>query len=189
MEVVNADEFRLQLDRYLRSMRGSLFLYPTDTVYGLGCDACNEQLVARLREAKGNLERPFSVIAPSKAWVEQNCVVTTKAHEWLERLPGPYTLILGLKRRDAVAWNVSMGLETIGVRIPACWFAGVVERLRTPIVTTSANLVGGDVMQTLEDLHPRVRKAVDYAFYDGPINGRPSTLVFLESEAVRVQER
>lgn len=189
MRVVNKDEVALNEALYSRYFSRSLFVYPTDTVYGIGCNACDEALVARLREVKGQHRRPFSVIAPSVEWIKKNCVLTKEAMQWLARLPGPYTLILPLKNPDAVAWNVNMGMDSIGVRLPDCWVSEVVSKLGVPIVTTSANLVGGDVMVKLDDLHPELKSNIDFIIYEGSIRGTPSTLVYLERELAKIEER
>ncbi|NJL44358.1 MAG: Sua5/YciO/YrdC/YwlC family protein, partial [Nitrosarchaeum sp.] len=149
----------------------------------------DERAVSRLRQVKGQHHRPFSVIAPSLEWIHRNCVVSRDALDWLSRLPGPYTLILPLRNPDAVAWNVNMGVDTLGVRLPDCWIKDVVRDLEVPLVTTSANPVGGDVMVDLRDMHPQIRSGVDFVIYDGAVRGVPSTLVYLEGGLVRVEER
>ena len=54
---------------------GAIFIYPTDTIYGLGCDATNEGSVALIRNIKyKDGDKPMSIIAPSKDWVLENCV-------------------------------------------------------------------------------------------------------------------
>ncbi|MBI4020113.1 MAG: Sua5/YciO/YrdC/YwlC family protein, partial [Candidatus Aenigmarchaeota archaeon] len=52
-------------------LKGNIFAYPTDTVYGLGCDATNEESVGLVRSIK-RTSHPFSVIAPSKMWIREN---------------------------------------------------------------------------------------------------------------------
>ncbi|UCG94990.1 MAG: Sua5/YciO/YrdC/YwlC family protein, partial [archaeon] len=77
-------------------LQGSVFIHPTDTIYGLGCDATRYNSVIRIRQIKQREQKPFSVIAPSKEWILENCVV---GEADLTRLPGPYTLILKLKQK------------------------------------------------------------------------------------------
>ncbi|MFH0835140.1 MAG: L-threonylcarbamoyladenylate synthase [Candidatus Micrarchaeota archaeon] len=154
---------------------GMVFVYPTDTVYGLGCDARNPKAVARLRRIK-NKKGPLSVIAPSKAWIAESCVLTREAKAFIEKkLPGPFTVVLPLKRKKAVAKNICG--KTLGVRIPKHWVAGVVRTAGTPVVTTSANVSGGKTMRKMEDLDVRIRKEADLIFFDGPCNGKPSQIV------------
>lgn len=161
--------------KFLRDIKdGAVFIYPTDTVYGIGCDATNEKAVKRVRELKGRKVYPLSIIAPSKAWVLEHCVARP---EDLERLPGPYTLIFQAKNH-AVAQSVQMGRDTLGIRIPSHWISDVAEQLGRPLVTTSANITGGNVMQRLEDLPTELRH-VDFIIYEGEHRGTQSTRIDL----------
>jgi len=185
----NEDEYRTGKERLLRELRGCLFIYPTDTIYGIGCNALDEALVTRLREVKRRHRLPFSVIAPSKEWIRQTCVVDARAEEWLARLPGPYTLVLPLRPEAKLPEAVNLGLSSLGVRIPDAWFSSVVQELGMPLVTTSANLTGQDYMTSLEDLDPRIKRSVKHIFYLGELHGRPSTIVRLDKEELEVVER
>jgi len=69
--------------------------------------------------------------------LKKNCEVIEEAKEWLDKLPGPYTLLLKLKNKDAVAKEVMPETDALGVRIPEHWFSGVVRMLNLPVVTTS----------------------------------------------------
>lgn len=162
-------------------LRGSVFIYPTDTIYGLGCDATNGGAVRELREIKEREEKPFSVIAPSKSWILENCVVK---EDDLERLPGPYTLI-ARTRTGCVADNVNVGMETLGVRIPDHWFSQLVREIGKPVVTTSVNLAGQKFMTTLEKLDPKIKAAVDFIVYEGPLEGKPSKIINLATGNVK----
>ena len=164
---------------------GMVFVYPTDTVYGLGCDARNAKAVARLRRIKKK-KGPLSVIAPSKAWIAENCAVGKEAGAFIARkMPGSVTAILPLRRRSAVARNVcgctthasACVKQTLGVRIPKHWVAAVVRTAGTPVVTTSANVSGGKIMRKMEELDVRIRREADLIFFDGPCKSKPSQIV------------
>jgi L-threonylcarbamoyladenylate synthase len=168
--------------------KGAVFIYPTDTIYGIGCDATNEKSVARIRQIKGNNTRPFSVMVPDADWISSNCDVAEKEEEWIAKLPGPYTLVLPLTNPKAVAQNVSKS-DTLGIRIPAHWATELSKLTRLPIVSTSANLSGGMYMTSIEDLNDDVKKSVDFIIDVGEIGGRPSTLVNLTGEELKVLKR
>lgn len=186
--ILNKDEFNHQRQFYIKKLRNAVFIYPTDTIYGIGCDATNAALVKKVRSLKQAVQ-PFSVIAPSRKWVEENCKVTRKAEEWFGKLPGPYTLILGLKSKKAIAQEVNLGKGTLGIRVPAHWFCDVVKAMGVPVVTTSANRTGENFMTAIEDLSKEMKNAVDVIIYDGPIKGSPSTLVTIDDGVVRITER
>ncbi|MBU2443739.1 MAG: Sua5/YciO/YrdC/YwlC family protein, partial [Nanoarchaeota archaeon] len=61
MKVLNKDEFMNSENLMVRRLRDSIFIYPTDTIYGIGCDATNEELVNTIRIAKNRFDMPFSV--------------------------------------------------------------------------------------------------------------------------------
>lgn len=183
MRVYNEDEFRQQEDLVLKSIsEGAVYLHPTDTIYGLGCDATNSTAVKRIRQAKQQHEQPFSIIAPSKQWIAKHCVMTKEAEEWLEKLPGPYTLILKLKSKNIVAPEVLPGKDTIGVRMPDHWIQDIALALHRPLVTTSANLHGKAFMTSLDDLAPELGHKMDFALYEGRKEGKPSTIVDLTGD-------
>jgi tRNA threonylcarbamoyl adenosine modification protein (Sua5/YciO/YrdC/YwlC family) len=192
MIVLNFDEYNINRKTILKEAPNAIFIYPTDTIYGIGCNALDEKMVGKIRKLK-NSAQPFSVIVPSKEWIYNNCIVTEEAEEWVRKLPGPYTLLLKLKNKKAVAKNVhnyDMNGEVIlGVRMPNHWFLSLSYVLKLPIVTTSANVTGQNFMTSLEDLDPVLRNNVDYVFYEGPKRGTPSTIVNLAGERVQVHPR
>lgn len=190
MDIINRQELLLSKERYLHKIHaGSVFIHPTDTIYGLGCDATNPLAVSKIRQVKQRPTMPFSVIVPSKKWIYDNCVVSGEAVKWVERLPGPYTLVFKLANFYCIARQVNMGEDTIGVRIPKHWFSKVVEELEVPVISTSANISGQDFMTSLEDIDPRVASKIDFAIYEGEKIGKPSTIVKLAEEKIEIIER
>ena len=190
MEIVTKEEFLLDRIKYFKLIsQGNVFVHPTDTIYDIGCDATNESAVQRIRAVKQRTAMPFSVIAPSKKWIFENCEVSLEGERWLDRLPGPYTLIFRLKKSSAVASAVNLKSGTLGVRIPRHWMAEVVAELGFPVVSTSANITGQAYMTSAEDLDEGIRQKVDFIIYEGEKRGRPSTIVKLFEKEVEVVER
>lgn len=188
MRILNFEEFGMERQPIRDAMvRGAVFIHPTDTIYGIGCNAQDSNAVRKIRLLKGRATNPFSVIAPSLEWIYENCIVTKEAEEWLEKLPGPYTLILKLKK-NCVARSVNSGLGTLGIRIPNHWISRVVAEAEIPVVTTSVNKANEDYMTSLEDLDPAIKGGVDFMLYEGKKEGKPSKIIDL-TEAVKVIER
>ncbi len=178
------------MEKYARLVRkGAIFVHPTDTIHGLGCDATNDDAVQKIRRVKKRENQPFSVIAPSKFWVLKNCELPDYAKEWFDKLPGPYTLILKLKNKDAISKYVNPKDETLGVRIPDNWFASFVSQVGVPVITTSANVQGEEYIDDLEELHPDIRNNSQFMIYDPSNRGTPSDIVFLTSPDVRIIKR
>lgn len=190
MEVITKEVFLLEKMKYLELIKqGAVFIHPTDTIYGIGCDATNEKAAQRIRSIKRRPEMPFSVIAPSKKWILGNCEVSADGKKWLGKLPGPYTLVFRLKNRAAVAAAVISGGNTLGVRVPKHWFTDVVAELGFPVVSTSANITAQPYMTSVEDLDGSIKKQVDFIVYEGKKEARPSTIVKLFEKEVKVVKR
>ncbi|MBT3836216.1 threonylcarbamoyl-AMP synthase [Candidatus Woesearchaeota archaeon] len=182
MEVLTETELRMRFDEIVDKIKnGAVFIHPTDTIYGLGCNALDEKAVEKIRDIKKRPEAPLSVWVHSKEWIIENC----GNHKWLDELPGPYTLIMPLTNKKSVTPSVVKGKETLGVRLPNHWFSKVVAKLGFPIVTTSANKTGEPFMTKLENLDPNVEKEVSFMIYEGEKEARPSKLVNVEKEEVK----
>jgi len=161
---------------------GNIFIYPTDTVYGIGCNALNEESVLRIKEIKGrDAGKPLSVIAPSKDWIYSNLFADKGRVD--KYLPGRYTLILKKKEKGFLDY-VSSG-ETLGVRIPVHWFAGLVAKSGVPFITTSANLSGEKAAAELRDIAKEVLEKADVVINDGKLPGQPSTIVLENGEELK----
>jgi len=189
MKILSKEEFEKEKDAIRINLKENspIFIYPTDTIYGIGCNATSKEAVKKIREAKQRKENPFSVIAPSKEWIDENCIVNENAKDWVKRLPGPYTLVLKTKNQ-CVAENVAPGKDTLGIRIPDNWFSNFVSEINIPIVTTSVNKSGNDPMTSLEDLDSEIKDKVDFIVYEGEKNGKPSRIIDLTDD-VKVIER
>lgn len=188
MRVLNFDELKVEKDLILGSIiDGAVFIYPTDTIYGIGCNATLSKSVKKIRMLKGRATNPFSVIAPSVDWVNENCVVNKEVEGWLEKLPGPYTLILNLKN-NCVAKEVNPGLSTLGIRIPNHLISKIVAEAEVPVVTTSVNKSGEDYMTSLDSLDASIKNNVDFILYEGEKEGRPSKIIDL-TEKIKIIER
>ncbi len=189
-EIIKAKDYYKNKKKILNGIKnGLVFIYPTDTIYGIGCDATNDRAVTKIREAKKRDKKPFSVMAPSKEWISRNCTVNNLAKKWIKKLPGLYTLILKLKNRKAIARNVNLGSRKIGVRIPRNWSALIAKELNKPIISTSANITGETYMTSLKDLNHFVKERVDLIIYEGVKKARPSKIVDLTGEKAIVINR
>ena len=188
MRILNFEELNLEKPSIIDAIiMGAVFIHPTDTIYGIGCNAELSSAVKKVRQFKARATNPFSVIAPSLEWIHRNCIVTKDGEEWLSRLPGPYTLIFKLKK-DCVAKEVTPRLNTLGIRLPNHWIRKIAAEADVPVVTTSVNRANEDYMTSLEDLDPAIKGGIDFVLYEGKKEGMPSKIIDL-TEAVRVIER
>ncbi len=153
--------------------RGGLLGIPTETVYGLGADALNEDAVSRIFLAKGRpQDNPLIIHVPDASWLESYCRdVPPAAYRLAERFwPGPLTMIL--PRRDIVPLQTTGGLETVGVRCPNHPVTlAIIEAAGVPIAAPSGNTSGRPSPTTaahmIEDMDGRI---------DGIVDGGPCTV-------------
>ncbi len=173
MQLVSKEEYFQNQEKVLKQIKkGSLFVYPTDTTYRLGCDATNSAAVSKLRAIKKD-PRPFSIIAPSKQWIRENCHVTDDDH--LDVLPGRYSLLFDLKNKGAVARNTVKGKSVVGVRIPKHWSHDIAMLLGKPIVSCAANVVGEPYITHPGELPTSMRSKIDVCLYDKKRPGKKIT--------------
>ena len=123
--------------------RGGVIAYPTDTVYGLGCDLTNKHAIDRLYGIKGmDRSRPLAFVCPDLSDIARYALVDKQVYRVLRRfLPGPYTFILAATRE--VPKLVQMKRKNVGIRVPACEATRALAReLGRPIISTTAGRPG-----------------------------------------------
>ena len=183
--ILTKDEF-LEDKNFLKKIKkGAVFIYPTDTIYGIGCNALDDKAVSKIREIKKRDTKPFSIIAPNKDWILKNCKIKEKD---LDKIPGPYTYILKTKKQP-VSKQVNPDTNLLGIRIPKHWFSRISSKLKIPIVTTSVNISGKNHMSCLEDLEEEIKNKVDYIIYEGKKQGRPSTIIKIIGNSKEIMQR
>src|SRR5450755_4063484 len=124
---------------------GGVIAYPTDTVYGLGCDLLNKNAIERLYAIKGmDRSHPLAFVCPDLSDIARYAVVENQVYRVLRRfLPGPYTFILPATRE--VPKLVQMKRKNVGIRVPACEATRALAReLGRPIISTTAARPGED---------------------------------------------
>ena len=160
---------------------GKLVLLPTETVYGLAADAGDPQAVAAIFEAKGRPRfNPLISHVASLAQAERLAVFDDRARALAQAFwPGPLTLVLPVKDREAISDLARAGLDTTAIRIPAHPMAqAVLEAVDRPIVAPSANRSGRPSPTTFEDAVEETGAFVAAALDGGPCPvGLESTVV------------
>ncbi len=167
---------------------GGLAIYPTDTVYGLGCDPLNTEAVKRVLKAKsGKREKPLPILASSKEQVERIAFLSEKARKIAEKFwPGSLTVVL-LKRK-ALPNIVTLNLDSVGVRVPQHETAIQLIALSGGLlVGTSANRTGGKPPRTAQEAAGQIGGDVDIIIDGGPTAlGVSSTVVDLTADTPRI---
>jgi L-threonylcarbamoyladenylate synthase len=160
---------------------GGLLAFPTETVYGLGADACNGEAVARLYEAKGRPAfNPLICHVPDRAAAARLGDFDAAAMRLAEALwPGPLTLVVPKRADCGVAELATAGLPTIGVRVPNHPVAhAILTAYGKPVVAPSANRSGHISPTTAAHVLADLRGRVDLIVDGGPTPvGVESTIV------------
>jgi L-threonylcarbamoyladenylate synthase len=157
-----------------------IFIYPTDTIYGIGCDATNKKAVEKIRKIKQRDKKPFSIIAPSFEWIEQNCIINVDLKKYL---PGPYTIILKKKNPEFLS-HIS-NTDSLGIRVPNHDLTKKIQKSGVPFITTSVNLSGEEPITKISEIPKQIIDKVDFIIDKGELSGRPSTLVISGREIKR----
>ncbi len=163
--------------------RGGLVVYPTETVYGLGCDPLNIRAVERIFEVKGEREKPLPVLASDIEHVEKIAYLSEKVRRVVDRFwPGPLTLVL--PKTTILPGIVTSNLDSVGVRVPMHNIAIQLIHLSNGLlVGTSANKTGESPPRSAQEAANQIGDEVDIIIDGGPTTyGLPSTIVDLTSE-------
>jgi len=163
---------------------GGLVAFPTETVYGLGADAFNQNAVLKIFAAKKRPpDNPVIVHVSSMEMLnEVSTSVPKKAEKLIRELwPGPLTIVV--PKSQKVPSAVSAGLETVAVRMPAHNVAlGLIEHLGSPIAAPSANLSGRPSPTNARDVYEDLNGSIDMIIDAG------ETFIGVESTVIQVSE-
>ena len=163
--------------------RGGAILYPTDTVWGIGCDATNEAAVARVFEIKRRSEaKSLVLLACDLDMIAKHIKeIPNIAIDLVEVNDAPMTIIY--PGAQYLAPNVVAEDGSVGIRIPLNDFCvKLVRKLRRPLVSTSANISGEETPSCFAEISPEIVSAVDYvvpAALERDSTGRASQIIKL----------
>ncbi|MFD0939463.1 L-threonylcarbamoyladenylate synthase [Pedobacter boryungensis] len=162
---------------------GGVILYPTDTVWGLGCDATNEEAVAKINEIKGRASDKSLIVLLENDNKLQSYVteIPDVAYELIEYAENPLTIVFSGAKN--LAKNVINLDGTVGIRVVKHDFCEqLIQRFRKPIVSTSANISGQPTPKFFDEISDEVKDAVDYIVdleQENRSPKKPSTIIKL----------
>lgn len=144
--------------------KGLVILYPTDTIWGIGCDATNPEAVAKIYRIKQRSDRKSMLVliddfSRLSSFVE---IIPDSARKLIDAAEKPTTIIYpGAKN---LAGNLIAGDGSIGIRITSDPFCQrLIQFISKPIVSTSANLSAGKTPSSFREIDPGILEQVDYA--------------------------
>jgi tRNA threonylcarbamoyl adenosine modification protein (Sua5/YciO/YrdC/YwlC family) len=176
------------IDRAVEALKqGGIIVYPTDTVYGLGCDITQRAAVDRVIRIKArDPKKPMSFVCADLTHISQYANVSDFAYKILRRyLPGPYTFVLPASRDTPKILQSKQ--RTVGIRIPDHPVPlALVAELGEPLLSTSANRSSEETVADPEDLEARFAHDVDLILECGPLPVLPSSVISLVDDRVEI---
>lgn len=165
--------------------KGGLILYPTDTVWGIGCDATNEEAVQKVYNLKQREDSKALIClvandAMLERFVEQ---VPEIAYDILDLATKPTTIIYDEPK--GIVKNAIGKDNTMAIRVASDKFCQyLINKFRKPIISTSANLAGMETPNSYEEINEVIRKGVDYIvnLQHDKKNGPPSSIIKLSND-------
>ncbi len=184
--------------------RGLVIAYPTDTIYGLGCDARDARAVEKIKKIKGGRdEKPFIILISDFIMLKEYCEVSEEQMEYLKKVwgvrkipltpfikgvkSGPTTVIF--KGRKNLPEELTRGLNSLAVRLPKSEFLiKMISKAGFPIVSTSLNKTGEPPLDNVRGLEKYFTVLPDLAIDAGECaNAKPSKLIDLrDMENIKV---
>lgn len=180
---------KTDLDKAVETLRaGGVILYPTDTVWGLGCDATNAEAVEKIYKIKKRADaKAMLCLVDSIAMLDRFVdYVPEAAEQLIEVAVNPLTIIYD--KPEGVAENLCAPDGSLGIRITGEAFsAALCRRLRRPIVSTSANISGAKTPQIFTEIAHEIVDAADYVVEfrrDDTSRSRPSNIIKVSGQNI-----
>ena len=174
--------FNTDIEACLRVLEsGGLILYPTDTIWGIGCDATNEAAVEKIFALKKRIETKALIvlIADERSLLQYVASPHIEVFDYIQGVSKPTTIIY--ENAIGLASNLLAEDGSVGIRICADEFCKhLIKRFRKPIVSTSANVSGFPPPKVFSDIDIAVKEGVDYVVHyrqDDTIPVEPSAVV------------
>ena len=165
---------------------GGIILYPTDTVWGIGCDATNEEAVAKIYALKKRTESQTMIVLMNSDRMIHHVFKEVPEVAWqiIECAEKPTTLVLDNPKN--VASNLIAKDKSLGMRLikePFCY--KLLERFKRPLVSTSANISGQPTPKSFKEISPEIIKGVDYVvnLHHEKIAQNPSAIIKLTNDS------
>lgn len=167
--------------------QGGVIIYPTDTVYGIGCDIFNREALERVFAIKQDAgTKLFSFVCPDLKDIAKYAKVSDYAYRAMKHLlPGPYTFILPAARE--VPKKLWTKRQTVGIRIPSHKVAQTLAKeLGNPIISTSVTNRKGEVLFDPLEIKTIFNNQIDLMLSSGSLQGQPSSIIDLSAETPEI---
>lgn len=167
---------------------GNIGIFPTDTVYGIGCDALNITALKKLYKVKKrNFKKPINILISNKNMLNKYVKNINSIEQKLidNFWPGDLTIIFN--KSNIVPDLLTSGLETIGIRMPDNKIClEIIEKLGKPIAMSSANISDNAPDSSLEEILEDFNNKVHFIINSGIIYNKPSTIVRIDNNEIKI---
>lgn len=160
-----------------------IYIFPTDTVYGIGCSIEDLDSVRKIREIKKrDRNKPFQILCANMQQVEELVADYNEGKQFIPYLPGALTIVF--KKSDKVADEITSGLDSVGIRIPNHPELLAFMEVHGPLVATSLNISGEEPIVKKDDA---IKFYKDAVYIDGkePNLAIASTVVTTDGKVLR----
>ncbi len=186
MEIFNDPKINSELIDVLK--KGGLVIIPTDTVYGISADATIKGRAKKVNKAKKRIEaKPLNILVSDKEMLKKYVQDITPLEEEIITKLTPSKMTILFRKNNLISDEVTANSPFIAIRIPDN------ENLRQfiahygkPLISTSANITGSDVVSSLDTLEDELKNSIDYIYDAGALNTTPSTLIKVENEKIKI---
>lgn len=164
---------------------GGIVIYPTDTVYGLGCSVEEKNAIERIHLIKRQrTDKPFSFICSDLTHISEYARVSNAAFKTMKHLiPGPYTFILPAAKMKALPKILVSKRKTVGIRVPDSPVAlALVKELGHPILSTSVTTEEGEILNDPDLIGEHFNNVVDLIMDGGVLTSEVSTILDMTDE-------
>jgi len=168
---------------------GGIIIYPTDTVYGIGCSVEDKNAIERIHYIKRQRDdKPFSFVCSDLTHISEYAHVSNPAFKIMKHLiPGPYTFILPAARMKQLPRILVSKRKTVGIRVPdSAITLGLVARLGHPILSTSVTSEDGQILHDPATIISTFQNVVDLIIDGGTLVSDPSTVLDFTGDEPKV---
>jgi L-threonylcarbamoyladenylate synthase len=166
---------------------GNLVIVPTDTVYGISCDATNKDAIEKVFIAKQREQKPLIVMVSNLEMLKRYVKDINDLEQKLIDKYWPNTLTILFKKNDNLLEEKTCGSEYVGIRMPDNkLLLDLMNKINKPIISTSANISGSSVITNTSLIEPELKEHISYIYDDGEKTNVASTLVKVEDGKIKI---
>jgi tRNA threonylcarbamoyl adenosine modification protein (Sua5/YciO/YrdC/YwlC family) len=168
---------------------GGIVIYPTDTVYGMGCSVENKNAIEKIYLIKRQrADKPFSFVCSDLTHISEYAHVSNAAFKIMKHLiPGRYTFILPATKMKHLPRILISKRKTVGIRVPESTIAlALVRELGHPLLSTSVTAEDGELLNDPAIIRSKFTNIVDMIIDGGVLVSEPSTVIDLTDEKPKV---